>query len=202
MRLTPPQVAADLMEAWPAAPSSVSTRSSPGLHAPCAPPRCPGKDRPGTTRRRRQRVDCRQPAGAGSVADLRRLPRGDRLPPAEEPRGRPAMPRLPMSSVPGWAWAAAGSAISCLLAVDLLASRGAHGGCHGRCCSAPQLASPPGACGRAGWWPTGCNATHRGPRAGSAARQGVAVPCRFRCSHIFRLPYSDSGWRRPRASGS
>jgi hypothetical protein len=32
----------------------------------------------------------------------------------------------------------------------------------------------------------------------STVHRATATPCRFRCSHIFRLPYSDSGLRGPR----
>ena len=35
----------------------------------------------------------------------------------------------------------------------------------------------------------------------STVHRATVMPCRFRCSHIFKLPYSDSGLRRPRASG-
>ena len=36
----------------------------------------------------------------------------------------------------------------------------------------------------------------------STVHRATGIPCRFRCSHIFKLPYSDSGLRLPRASGS
>jgi hypothetical protein len=36
----------------------------------------------------------------------------------------------------------------------------------------------------------------------STVHRAAVMPCRRRCSHVFRLPYSDSGLRRPRSSGS
>jgi hypothetical protein len=36
----------------------------------------------------------------------------------------------------------------------------------------------------------------------STAHRATVMPCRFRCSRIFRLPYRHSGGRRPFSSGS
>jgi hypothetical protein len=36
----------------------------------------------------------------------------------------------------------------------------------------------------------------------STVHRATGMPCRCRCAHIFRLPYSDSGGRLPFSSGS
>jgi len=90
------------------------TPSSQRLHPPCASPRCPRRERPGTTNTGEGgEVDRRRSARAGSVADIRSGARGNRLPPAEPPRHLPpAPPSQPMTSRPGWAWGGSGVARS------------------------------------------------------------------------------------------
>jgi hypothetical protein len=92
----------------PAATFVRSTWSSQRFHTPCAWLRCPERDRSGRPRQNGgSGVDRRRSLGAGSVAAFRSRPRRDRLARAVQPRGPPAQPWRPMTSVPDWAWAAA-----------------------------------------------------------------------------------------------
>src|SRR5450755_1470116 len=89
------------MEAWPAAQVPPPRRHHSSFTRRALRRAVLAKDRAGPTRTGEggSCVDYRRHAGADSMADLRRRSRGYRLPPAEVPRGLPAMPGRPISGV-------------------------------------------------------------------------------------------------------